>query len=64
MAEIKNIDLGVTGYDELFMSAEERMDARKPKVDELPLSKLSPFKDHPFKVKDDEEMAWLKESIH
>ena len=64
MAEIENIDLGLTGYDELFMSTEERLDARKPKVDELPLSKLSPFKDHPFKVKDDEEMARLKESIH
>ena len=64
MAEIKNIDLGLTGYDELFMSTEERLDARKPKVDELPLSKLTPFKDHPFKVKDDEEMARLKESIH
>ena len=64
MAEIKNIDLGLTGYDELFMSTEERLDAKKPKVDELPLSKLSPFKDHPFKVKDDEEMARLKESIH
>ena len=30
------IDLGLTGYDELFMSTEERLDAKKPKVDELP----------------------------
>ena len=34
------IDLGLTGYDELFMSTEERRDAKKPKVDELPLDKL------------------------
>ena len=57
------IDLGLTGYDELFMSTEERIDAKKPKVDELPLDKLKPFKEHPFKVMEDEEMERLKDSI-
>ena len=57
------IDLGLTGYDELFMSTEERLDSKKPKVDELPLDELKPFKDHPFKVMEDEEMERLKESI-
>ena len=57
------IDLGLTGYDELFMSTEERLDAKKPKGDELPLDKLKPFKNHPFKVMEDEEMERLKESI-
>ena len=57
------IDLGLTGYDELFMSTEERLDAKKPKVDELPLDKLKPFKNHPFKVMEDEEMERLKDSI-
>lgn len=57
------IDLGLTGYDELFMSTEERLDAKKPKVDELPLDELKPFKDHPFKVMEDGEMERLKESI-
>ena len=57
------IDLGLTGYDELFMSTEERLDAKKPKVDELPLDELKPFKDHPFKVMEDEEMERLKDSI-
>lgn len=57
------IDLGLTGYDELFMSTEERLDTKKPKVDELPLDELKPFKDHPFKVKGDEEMERLKDSI-
>ena len=57
------IDLGLTGYDELFMSTEERLDAKKPKVDELPLDELKPVKDHPFKVMEDEEMERLKESI-
>lgn len=57
------IDLGLTGYDELFMSTEERLDAKKPKVDELPLDELKLFKEHPFKVMEDEEMERLKESI-
>ena len=57
------IDLGLTGYDELFMSTEERLDAKKPKVDELPLDEFKPFKDHPFKVIGDEEMERLKDSI-
>ena len=52
----ERIDLGLTGYDELFMSTEERLDAKKPKVEEIPLDKLIPFKEHPFKVVEDEEM--------
>ena len=59
----ERIDLGLTGYDELFMSTEERLDAKKPKVDELPLDELKPFKEHPFKVMEDEEMERLKDSI-
>ncbi len=57
------IDLGLTGYDELFMNDQERADIRKPKVEEIPLTELLPFKDHPFKVKNDEEMTELMKSI-
>lgn len=57
------IDLGLTGYDELFMNDQERADIRKPKVEEIPLTELTPFKDHPFKVKNDEEMTELMKSI-
>ena len=32
------IDLGLTGYEELFMSTEERLDAKKPKVEAIPLA--------------------------
>ena len=59
----QNIDLSFSFYDELFMTDEERADARKPKVEELPLSELTPFKNHPFKVKDDAEMTELMKSI-
>ena len=63
--KLKNqtIDLGLSGYDELFMTERERADTRKPKVEELPLSELTPFKNHPFKVKNDAEMAELMKSI-
>ena len=57
------IDLGLTGYEELFMSTEERLDAKKPKVEAIPLAALTPFRNHPFKVKEDEEMAQLMRSI-
>ena len=65
MMKLKNqtIDLGLSGYDELFMTQQERADTRKPKVEELPLTELTPFKNHPFKVKNDAEMAELMKSI-
>lgn len=63
--KLKNqtIDLGLSGYDELFMTQQERADTRKPKVEELPLTELTPFKNHPFKVKNDAEMAELMKII-
>ena len=45
------------------MSTEERLDAKKPKVEAIPLADLMPFRNHPFKVKEDEEMAQLMRSI-
>lgn len=60
----EKINLGLTGYDELFMSSEEREDVKKPKVEEISILDLRPFKDHPFRVKEDEEMEQLKKSIH
>ena len=59
----QTIDLGLSGYDELFMTEQERADTRKPKVEEIPLTELTPFKNHPFKVKNDAEMAELMKSI-
>ena len=63
MKNDRSIDLGLTGYEELFMSTEERLDARKPKVEAIPLAALTPFRNHPFQVKEDEEMAQLIRSI-
>ena len=63
MKNDRSIDLGLAGYEELFMSTEERLDAKKPKVEAIPLADLTPFRNHPFKVKEDEEMAQLMRSI-
>lgn len=63
MKNDRSIDLGLTRYEELFMSTEERLDAKKPKVEAIPLADLTPFRNHPFKVKEDEEMAQLMRSI-
>ena len=63
MKNDRSIDLGLTGYEELFMSTEERLDAKKPKVEAIPLAALTPFQNHPFQVKEDEEMAQLMRSI-
>lgn len=57
----KNINL--TSIDDLFSTEESRADAGREKVMEIPLTELFPFKDHPFKVKDDEAMADTAESI-
>ncbi|MBQ6360425.1 MAG: ParB/RepB/Spo0J family partition protein [Lachnospiraceae bacterium] len=63
MNQRPKIDLGMSGYEELFMNDQERADLKKPKVEEVPLSEFSPFKDHPFKVREDEELERLKDSI-
>lgn len=57
----KNINL--TSVDDLFSTEESRADANREKVVEIPLTELFPFKDHPFKVKDDEAMLDTAESI-
>ena len=45
------------------MSTEERLDAKKPRVEAIPLAALTPFRNHSFKVKEDEEMTQLMRSI-
>lgn len=63
MKERPKIDLGMTGYDELFMNDQERAENRLPKIYDITLSEIDDFPDHPFKVKDDEDMLQLVESV-
>lgn len=55
--------LPTNSLDELFSSQEERDDAKLERVKEISLYELHPFKDHPFKIQNDEEMKRLIESI-
>jgi len=57
----KNIRL--TPVDDLFSTDESRVDAQRERVVELPLAELHPFRNHPFKVMDDEKMADTAQSI-
>jgi ParB family chromosome partitioning protein len=57
----KNIKL--TSVDDLFSTEESRADESREKVVEIPLTELFPFKDHPFKVIDNEEMLDTAESV-
>lgn len=57
----KNIRL--TPVDDLFSTDESRADAQRERVVELPLAELHPFRNHPFKVLDDEKMADTAQSI-
>lgn len=57
----KNIRL--TPVDDLFSSEESRTDANRERVVELPLADLHPFRNHPFKVLDDEKMEDTAQSI-
>jgi ParB family chromosome partitioning protein len=53
----------LTSLDDLFTTQQERDEAGMEKVMLLPLSELRPFKDHPFKIQNDEEMERIVESI-
>ncbi len=63
MSHAKRIDLGMTAYDELFMTDEERKENKLPKIYDIPLAEIDDFPNHPFKVRDDEDMENLIESI-
>ena len=57
------LDLGLPTYDSLFSTEEERQDASAEKVTTIPIDKITDFKEHPFHVTMDEDMAKLIDSI-
>lgn len=62
MAERKS-DFALPTLDDLFSTQEERDDARLEKIRDIPLDLIDDFPDHPFHVRDDEDMVQLVESI-
>lgn len=63
MRNSNKIDLGMTGYDELFMTEEERKTQNLTHVVEIPIDQIDDFPAHPFQVRMDEDMLQLIESI-
>lgn len=63
MAKEKREEIRFPSLDELFSSQEERDDAKLKRIYEIPLTEIDPFPDHPYKVRDDEDMMNLVESV-
>lgn len=61
LKERSNINL--KPLDDLFATEESRADAQREKVQEIPLGELHPFRNHPFKVKDDAAMQDTVDSV-
>ncbi len=59
----EDIDLDLTGFAELFMNDEGRAESRLPRIYDIPLSEIDDFPNHPFKVKMDEDMNQLVQSV-
>ena len=56
-------DFTLTRLDDLFTTQEQRDDEKLSKIRDIPLTEIDDFSDHPFKVRDDEDMAQLVESV-
>ena len=63
MTKDRNEEMRLPSLDELFSSQEERDDAKLKRIYEIPISEIDPFPDHPFHVRDDEDMMNLVESV-
>lgn len=63
VSRVYGSNISLPSLDSLFSTEEERQDAALEKVQELPLDQLFPFPNHPFQVRDDEEMKRMVESV-
>ncbi len=63
MRDKPKLDLGLTAYDELFKDDNEIREGRLPKIYDIPIELIDEFPDHPFKVRMDEDMDQLVESV-
>ena len=63
MSKKRKTDFTLSRLDDLFTSQSERENGLTPTIKDIPLEKLVPFPNHPFKVRDDEEMNKLVESV-
>ncbi len=59
----KSASISLTSYDDIFSTEQSRSEEKLERVQHIPISELRPFKDHPFKVLDDDSMQKTLESI-
>ena len=57
------LNVSLNSYDDIFSTEEARQEEQREQVQQIPIDELYPFKDHPFKVLDDEAMQRTVESI-
>ena len=57
------LNVALKGVDEIFSTEESRQAEQREQVQQIPIAELFPFKDHPFRVQDDEEMESAVQSI-
>ena len=58
-----NANLALKGLNEMFSTEESRQEQKREQVQQIPIEELFPFKEHPFKVLDDEAMQCTVESV-
>ena len=58
-----SLNVSLNSYDDIFSTEETRQEEQREQVQQIPIDELYPFKDHPFKVLDDEAMQRTVESI-
>ena len=56
-------NIQLTAFDDLFETDESREDRKKERLTEIPIKDIRDFPDHPYQVKDDENMTELVESV-
>ena len=58
-----SLSVSLKGVDDIFSTEESRQEQQREQVQQIPIGELFPFKDHPFKVLDDESMQRTVESV-
>lgn len=58
-----SLNISLKGADDIFSTEESRQEEKREQVQQIPIAELFPFKNHPFKVLDDETMQRTVESI-
>lgn len=58
-----NVNASLSSYDDIFSTEESRQEEQREQVQQIPIGELFPFKNHPFKVLDDDSMSDTVESV-